>query len=56
MSGSLSVKKINKAMESLQRALDEIHNGKKREAIGSLDFVKENAQEAIWVLLAELDD
>lgn len=52
----LSEKKIRKAMDSLERALHNIKNGNKRLAIGDLDFVKENSQEAIWILLAEIEE
>lgn len=47
--------KLNKAIESINNALDNVEKGNKRMAIGDLDFVKENAQEAIYILLAELD-
>jgi hypothetical protein len=52
----LAKKKIHKAMESLQRALDNLEKGEKRIAVGDLNFVKENAQEAIWILIAEIEE
>lgn len=54
MEGSLSYRKITKAMSSLERALENVKNGEKRLAIGDLDFVKENTQEAIWILINEI--
>jgi lipopolysaccharide biosynthesis regulator YciM len=52
----LAKKKIHKAMESLQRALEYYNTSNRRMAIGKLDFAKENAQEAIWLMLAELEE
>jgi hypothetical protein len=56
MTDNLAVKKIHKAMDSLNKALASIEKGDKRIAVGDLDFVKENAQEAIYILLAEIED
>jgi hypothetical protein len=56
MDNSLAVKKISKAIGNLQNALYNIHMGNKRIAVGDLDFAKENAQEAVWILLAELEE
>lgn len=53
---SLAKKKIHKAMDSLQKALTSIEKNEVRIAIGDLDYVKENAQEAIYILLAELEE
>ena len=50
------VEKIEKAMKNLQRALDDVKNGNRRIAISHLDFAKENAQEAIHLILAELEE
>ncbi|MGG3920475.1 hypothetical protein ABEV41_00745 [Geobacillus thermodenitrificans] len=50
------VEKIEKAMKNLQRALDDVNNGNRRIAISHLDFAKENAQEAIYLILAELEE
>jgi hypothetical protein len=50
------VEKIEKALKNLQRALDDINNGNRRIAISHLDFAKENAQEAVYLLLAELEE
>ena len=50
------VEKIEKAMKNLQRALDNVNNGNRRIAISHLDFAKENAQEAIYLILAELEE
>lgn len=49
-------RKILKAMDSLQRALDEYRIDKKRESVGSLDYVKENAQEAIWLIVNKIKE
>lgn len=48
--------KMIKAIQSCQRALDEYRKGYKREAVGSLDYVKENAQEAIWLIVNEIKE
>jgi hypothetical protein len=50
------VEKIEKAMKNLERALDDVNNGNRRIAISHLDFAKENAQEAVYLLLAELEE
>lgn len=50
------VEKIEKAMRNLQRALDDINKGNRRIAISHLDFAKENAQEAVYLLLAESEE
>jgi len=52
---SLALEKMHKAMDSLIRAMKDYDKGKIRASIGDLDFVKENAQEAIYLLLAELE-
>ena len=52
----LANKKINKATFSLMRAVRNFELGNYRQAIGDLDFVKENAQEAIHLIIAELED
>lgn len=56
MSDNLAVKKIHKAIDSLQKALHNIEDGNVRIAIGDLDYVRENAQEAIYLLIAELEE
>jgi hypothetical protein len=53
---SLAEKKIRKAMDSLNKALSSIKKGDKRIAVGDLDYVKENAQEAVYILLAEIEE
>lgn len=50
------VEKIEKATKNLERALNDINKGESRMAISHLDFCKENAQEAIYLILAELED
>jgi hypothetical protein len=53
---SLTTEKIHKAFESLKRALRNIEKGKKREAVGDLHYAQENAEEACYLLLAELEE
>ena len=50
------VEKIEKAIKNLERALNDINKGESRMAISHLDFCKENAQEAIYLILAELEE
>ena len=50
------IEKIHKAMKNLERALNDINKGESRMAISHLDFCKENAQEAIYLILAELEE
>lgn len=52
----LAEEKIEKAVDNLVRALHNLQEGDKRLAIGDLDFAKENAQKAIYILLAELEE
>ena len=50
------VEKIEKAMQNLQRALDNIENGELRIAIADLQHARENSEESIWLILAELEN
>jgi len=50
------VEKIEKAMNNLKRALNEIKNGERRIAIASLNHCRENCEEAVFLILAELED
>lgn len=52
---SLATKKIKKAIKNLEKALHNIEEGNKRLAVGDCDFSKENSQEAIYILLAEIE-
>jgi hypothetical protein len=47
---------IEKIMISCQRALDELEQGEKRKAVGSLDFVKDRTIAAIAILINEIKD
>lgn len=50
------VEKIEKAMKNLERALNNIENGKLRIAIADLQHARENSEESIWLILAELEN
>jgi hypothetical protein len=50
------VEKIEKAMKNLQRALNNIENGELRIAIADLQHARENSEEGIWLILAELEN
>lgn len=52
----LAEQKIEKAINSCERALENIRDGELRKAIGDLDFVKDYAQSAIWCLINELEE
>lgn len=47
---------IDKAITSCQRALDELNQGNKRKAVGSMDFVKDRAIAAINILISEIEN
>jgi hypothetical protein len=47
---------IEKAISSCQRALEELEQGNKRKAVGSLDFTKDRAIAAINILINEIKD
>lgn len=49
------VEKIEKAMKNLQRALNNIENGELRIAIADLQHARENSEESIYLILAELE-
>jgi hypothetical protein len=53
---NLATEKIHKAFDSLNRALRNIEKGNKREAVGDLHYAQENAEEACYLLLAELEE
>jgi hypothetical protein len=46
---------IKKAITSCQRALEELEQGNKRKAVGSMDFVKDRAIAAINILISEIE-
>jgi glutathionyl-hydroquinone reductase len=50
------VEKIEKAMKNLQRALNNIENGELRIAIADLQHARENSEESIYLILAELEE
>jgi hypothetical protein len=50
------VEKIEKAMKNLERALNNIESGKLRIAIADLQHARENSEESIWLILAELEE
>lgn len=50
------VEKIEKAMKNLERALNNIENGELRIAIADLQHARENSEEGIWLILAELEE
>lgn len=50
------VEKIEKAMKNLQRALNNIENGELRIAIVDLQHARENSEESIYLILAELEN
>jgi hypothetical protein len=50
------IEKIHKAMKNLQRALNNIENGKLGLAIADLRHAKENSEESIYLILAELEE
>jgi hypothetical protein len=47
---------IEKAITSCQRALEELEQGNKRKAVGSMDFVKDRAIAAINILIATIEE
>jgi glutathionyl-hydroquinone reductase len=50
------VEKIEKAMKNLERALNNIENGELRIAIADLQHARENSEESIYLILAELEN
>jgi glutathionyl-hydroquinone reductase len=50
------VEKIKKAMRNLERALNNIENGELRIAIADLQHARENSEESIYLILAELEN
>ena len=50
----LAKSKIEKAMNSCSRALENLNNGNKRLAIGDLDYCKEFIIASIHILIAEV--
>lgn len=53
---SFALEKIEGAMESLQRAKDDYMNGNKLAAKGDLDFAIDKSREAIFIMLAEIEE
>lgn len=56
MESSFALEKIEGAMESLQRAKDDYKNGNKLAAKGDLDFAIDKSREAIFIMLAEIEE
>ena len=50
------VEKIEKAMKNLERALNNIENGQLRTVIADLQHARENSEESIYLILAELEE
>jgi hypothetical protein len=50
----LAEQKIKSAIESCQRALENLHNGNKRIALGDLDYVHDKITAAKWTLIHEI--
>lgn len=51
-----ALEKIEKIYDSLKRCEKNYKYGNGLAAMGDLDFVKENAQEAIYIIMAEMKD
>lgn len=45
---------ILKALQSCQRALDELDQGEKRKSLGSLDYAYDRITAAKWILIEEI--
>jgi hypothetical protein len=52
----LAKEMIHKIMNSCQRDLDELEQGDKRKAVGSLDYAKDRTVAAISILINEIID
>lgn len=52
----LAEQKIKNAMNSCQRALDNLQQGNKRLTVGDLDYAKEYILASIHILIAEITD
>lgn len=52
----LAEQKIKNAMNSCQRALDNLQQGNKRLTVGDLDYAKEYILASIHILIAEIKD
>lgn len=50
------VEKIEKAMKNLERAMNNVENGELKMAIADLQHARENSEECIWLILAELEE
>lgn len=48
--------RIQKAIESCKRALDNLENNNKRLSVGDLDHAKEYVLSAIHLLIAEIEE
>lgn len=56
MSELFPLKKIDGAMESLQRAKENYISNNKLAAKGDLDFAIDKAREALFMILVEIED
>jgi hypothetical protein len=52
----LAEQKIKSAIESCQRALDNLQNGNKRIALGDLDFAHDKITAAKWTLIHKIEE
>jgi hypothetical protein len=52
----LAEQKINKAILSCQRALDNLQDGNKRLSVGDLDYAREFIVASIHILICEIED
>lgn len=52
----LSVKKIQKAIKSLESALEKNQKGEKRLSVCDLDYAKDFIQAAIHITIAEMEE
>ena len=50
------LERLEKAKQSLERAISEYERGDKRLALGSIDYIEERAKAARYLLIAELQD
>ena len=50
------VEKIEKAIKNLERALNDAKNGERRIVTSHLNHCRENCEEAVFLILAELEN
>lgn len=43
-------------MKNLERAMNNVENGELKMAIADLQHARENSEECIWLILAELEE